>query len=35
VVIALPSPLSEGKTRGCYCSCWAPDDRCEDAWNIL
>jgi len=24
-----------GKTSGCYCSCWAPDDGCEDAWNVL
>jgi len=29
------SPRSEGKTRGCYCSCWAPDDGREDAWNTL
>jgi len=20
------SPRYEGKTKGCYCSCWAPDD---------
>ena len=32
---ALPSPHSEGKTRGCYCSCWAPDDGREDARNML
>jgi len=34
---ALLSPHSEGKTRGCYCSCscWAPDDGCEGAWNML
>jgi len=25
-VTALLSPRSEGKTRGCYCSFWAPDD---------
>jgi len=24
-----------GKTRGYYCSCWAPDDGCENARNIL
>jgi hypothetical protein len=29
------SPRSNGKTRGCYCSCWAPDDRREDARNML
>jgi len=23
---ALLSPRSNGKPRGCYCSCWAPDD---------
>jgi len=27
----LLSPRSECKTRGCYCSCWAPDDGREDA----
>jgi len=32
---ALLSPCSEGKTRGCYCSCWAPDDGREDAQNML
>jgi len=32
---ALLSPLSEGKTRGCSCSCWAPDDGREDARNML
>jgi len=26
---------SNGKTRGCYCSCWAPDDGHEDAQNML
>jgi len=26
VVMAVLSPRSEGKTRCCYCSCWAPDD---------
>jgi len=26
---------SEGKTRSCYCSCWAPDDGLEDARNML
>jgi hypothetical protein len=32
---ALLSSRSSGKTRGCYCSCWAPDDRREDARNTL
>jgi hypothetical protein len=32
---ALLPPCSSGKTRGCYCSCWAPDDGHEDAWNML
>jgi hypothetical protein len=32
---ALLPPRSNGKTRGCYCSCWAPDDWREDARNIL
>jgi len=32
---ALLSPRSEGKTRGRYCSCWAPDDGREDAQNTL
>ena len=32
---ALLSPCSEGKTRGCYCSCWAPDDGRKDARNML
>jgi len=32
---ALLSPRSEGKTRGCSCSCWAPDDGREDARNML
>jgi len=32
---ALLSPRFEGKTRGCYCSCWAPDDGRQDARNIL
>jgi len=32
---ALLSPRSEGKTRGCYCSCWAPDHGREDARNML
>ena len=27
---ALLSPRSVGKTRGCYCSCWAPDDGRQD-----
>ena len=26
---------SNGKTGGCYCSCWAPDDGREDARNVL
>jgi hypothetical protein len=29
------SPRSNGKTRGCYCSCWAPDDGREDARKLL
>jgi len=33
--IALLSPRSSGKTRGCDCSCWAPDDGSEDARNVL
>jgi len=32
---ALLSPRSNGKTRCCYCSCWAPDDGREDARNML
>jgi len=32
---ARPSPRYEGKTRGCYCSFWAPDDGREDARNML
>jgi hypothetical protein len=32
---ALLSPRSNGKTRGCYRSWWAPDDGREDAWNTL
>jgi len=32
---ALLSPRSNSKTRGCYCSCWAPDGGCEDAQNML
>jgi hypothetical protein len=32
---ALLSPRFNGKTRGCYCSCWAPDDGREDARNML
>jgi len=32
---ALLSPHSKGKTRGCYCSCWVPDDGREDAQNML
>jgi len=26
---------SNGKTRDCYWSCWAPDDGREDARNML
>jgi hypothetical protein len=33
--IALLSRRYNGKTRDCYCSCWAPDDGCEDARNML
>jgi hypothetical protein len=29
------SPLYEGKTRGCHCSHWAPDDGRENARNML
>jgi len=29
------SPRYEGKTRGCHCSHWAPDDGRENAWNML
>ena len=32
---ALLPPRSEGKTRGCYSSYWAPDDGHEDARNML
>jgi len=32
---ALLPPRSNGKTRSCYCSCWAPDDGREDARNML
>jgi len=32
---ALLPPHSNGKTRGCYCSWWAPDDGREDARNVL
>jgi len=31
---ALPS-RSNGKTRSCYCGCWAPDDGHEDARSML
>jgi hypothetical protein len=31
----LLSPRSNGKTRGCYSSCCAPDDGREDARNML
>jgi len=29
------TPRHEGKTRGCYCSCWAPDDGREEARNMF
>ena len=29
------SPRYEGKTRGCHCSHWAPDDGRENAQNML
>jgi len=29
------SPRYEGKTRGCHCSHWAPDDGRENARNTL
>jgi len=32
---ALLPPRSNGKTRGCHCSCCAPDDGHEDARNML
>ena len=32
---ALLSPQYEGKTRGCHCSYWAPDDGRVNAWNML
>jgi hypothetical protein len=32
---ALLTPRSNGKTRGCYCSYWAPDGGCEDTRNML
>jgi len=32
---ALLPPHSNGKTRGCYCSCLAPDDGRGDARNML
>jgi hypothetical protein len=28
------SPRYEGKTRGCHCSHWAPDDGCENTRNM-
>jgi len=34
-VLTLLPPCSSGKTRGCYCSRWAPDDGREDARNML
>jgi len=35
VIAAQLSPWYEGKTRGCYYSCWAPDDWRENARNML
>jgi hypothetical protein len=35
VMVALLTPRYNGKTRGCYCSCWAPGDGREDARNML
>jgi len=32
---ALLSPRYKGKTRGCHCSHWAPDDERENARNML
>jgi len=32
---ALLPPRSNGKTRGSYCSCWAPNDGRENARNVL
>jgi len=29
------SPQYEGKTRGCHCSHWAPDDGRENSRNML
>ena len=29
------SPRYEGKIRGCHCTHWAPDDRRENAGNML
>jgi hypothetical protein len=29
------SPQYKGKTRGCHCSHWAPDDGRENVWNML
>jgi len=29
------SPRYEGKTKGCHCSHWAPDDGRENARNML
>jgi len=29
------SPRYEGKTRGCHCSHWAPDDGRENTQNML
>ena len=35
LLIAVLPPRSNGKTKGCYCSCWAPDDGREDARSML
>jgi hypothetical protein len=32
---AMLPPSSNGKTRRCYCRCWAPDDGREDTRNVL
>jgi len=32
---ALLPPHCNGKTRGRYCSCWAPDDGREGSRNML
>jgi len=32
---ALLPARSNGENKGCYCSCWAPDNGREDARNML